>query len=179
MLSHRWFGPSSRCRSVWSVRTLSTRQGKLCGPHVGDLTGLSQYPVFKVQAQRGVTLRANHTTVNDRFRAASNRIRRPGKRKRPRLDGGAAGDVMRHRCDTDTSIRLPPRERSLSRLRSNSVHAHDPSRGANQDSTRHRGAQQRFRSNIRRGAWDARTCACPPGRRVLRPPREAAHTRPR
>jgi hypothetical protein len=77
-----------------------------------------------------------------------------------------------------TSTRLPPRERSVSRLRSNSVHVHGPSRGANQDSTRHWGAQQRFRSNLRRAVTGARTCAFPPARHVPRPPRATPRTCP-
>jgi len=143
---HRWFGPSSRCRSVWSVRTLSTRQGILWPPHGGP------YWLVTVSSFQGSGTAGGYVTCfpfhnQQHTRAVLNRIRRPGKRKRPRQDEGAAGDVVRHRCDTDhlytvTSARTLIIKTAL-QLGSRSC----PSRGANQDSTRHRGMQQSCRGN--------------------------------
>ena len=38
------------CLPVWSFDGPSRHDGVLCGSHMRTFTGLSQYPVFKVQA---------------------------------------------------------------------------------------------------------------------------------
>ena len=59
----------------------------MVGPLVGDLTGLSQYPVFKVQAQRD-TLRSLNPTVNKLLRAALAVDPALSNKNAPGLSGG-------------------------------------------------------------------------------------------
>jgi hypothetical protein len=100
---HRWFGSSSRCRPVWSVRTLSARRG-ICESPVGDLTGLSQYPVFKVQAQRGVTLRTSLSTVNSHFRPIQIPSIRRRQTRTPPIDRRRRWRRRASLCDTRANL---------------------------------------------------------------------------
>jgi hypothetical protein len=115
---HRWFGSSSRCRSVWSVRTLSTRRGICVIPRRGP------YWLVTVSSFQGSGTAGGYVTGNPlHCQQPFQGIREPvlpslANTNAPGLSEGAAGDVMHHVCDTDSSIGSPPRGRSLSRLRS-------------------------------------------------------------
>ena len=83
-MSHR-FGPLTGPLDVTGICVDSSR----------ILTGLSQYPVFKVQAQRGDTLLGALPAVNDLLLPFSEvRIRsRAGHQKRPQPSAGGVGFV--------------------------------------------------------------------------------------
>lgn len=67
----------------------------MCWIRVRILTGLSQYPVFKVQAQRGATLRVLPPAVNRIFEPILKNFRDPvsGTKKAPTRKVGGVGAV--------------------------------------------------------------------------------------
>jgi hypothetical protein len=80
------------------------------------LTGLSQYPVFKVQAQRGDTLRVPVPAVN-RFSQPISRTSRcslEGIQKAPAVSAGGVGRAPTSMTGSSTSIRSPSQHSELS-----------------------------------------------------------------